>query len=328
MRVAATLLVVLLHIAARPLHQYGVTDELNWTLAFVWRHLCAVGVPLFFMMSGYVFFIRPELKLRPFLTRRVTAVLIPFLTWSYLWVLYTHDFAISGYTLHDLLKPWLAPTMFHLWFMYPLLGLYLATPLLHPLVRGWTPALTAYALLLWLVLAGGTDMAVRLGFPALGIPAQMLTAWVGYFVAGYALMRVLTAYRSPPPMVLWSGLVLLLAAMLAFTYHRTSAQTPEPTLMYEVSALPMMLFACLTFVVCYQYRAFFPVSRAVTYLSSRSFVVYLMHPAALIALEKWLYPNHAALPPYYLPWMLLLVCSVCYGVAFLIERCRLQRVLG
>jgi surface polysaccharide O-acyltransferase-like enzyme len=328
MRVVATVLVVLLHIAARPLHGYGVTDDFNWTLAFIWRHLCAVGVPLFFMMSGYVFFIRPELTLRPFLTRRLSAVLIPFLMWSYFWVAYTHGFTTSGYSVSDLLKPWVAPAMFHLWFMYPLLGLYLATPLLHPLVRGWTVSLNRYAILLWLLLAGGTDMAVRLGFPAFAIPAQMMTVWVGYFVGGYALARLLSAYRIASPIYLWGALALLLTAMLTFTYHRTSVATPEPTLMYEVSALPMMLFACLTFALCYHYRARFPSCPLITSLSSRSFVVYLAHPAALIGYETWLYPDAAALPSYYLPWMLVLVCTACYATAFLIERLKLQRLLG
>jgi surface polysaccharide O-acyltransferase-like enzyme len=327
-RVIATLSVVLLHIAARPLHHYGVTDELNWGMAFVWRHLCAVGVPLFFMMSGYVFFIRPTLALRPFLTRRLSAVCIPFLAWSYLWVLYSHGFASSGYTLQDLAKPWIAPAMFHLWFMYPLIALYLATPLLHPLVRGWTPPLTCYALLLWLTLAGGTDMLTRLGFPAFAIPAQMMTAWVGYFVAGYAITRLMTAYRPPPAAYLWGMLAVLLAVMLVFTYTHTSAQIPEPTLMYEVSALPMMLFACLTFALCFHYRAYFPASRMITYLSSRSFVIYLIHPAAMIQYETSLFPNPAAFPFYYLPCMVALVYITCGTVAFTIDRLHLQRLLG
>ncbi|AJR01220.1 Inner membrane protein YiaH [Enterobacteriaceae bacterium bta3-1] len=124
LRAVACLMVVMIHSTT-----YYVTNGFsiglfNWDVANILNSASRVCVPLFFMISGYLFFGEKSAQ-----GRHVLHVLRCLLFYSALGLLY-----ISTLT-H--INPWLSvryflvkPVFYHLWFFYAILALYIISPLI------------------------------------------------------------------------------------------------------------------------------------------------------------------------------------------------------
>ncbi len=323
LRVIATIAVIILHCCAAPLVNYDITDYVNWLLALVLRNIVAVSVPLFFMMSGYLYLIKSEINISHFLRKRMMKIILPLLIWSYFWILYNNGFNLQLIGLHDVLLPFKQPAMYHLWFMYPLIGLYLALPLIHSCVRNLPIKSQQYALYYWVLLVGLTDYFTRFFGFTFAIPAQFITIWVGYFVAGY----LITAYNFKPRLLI-SLCVAIITAMIFGTYWLTNQAQPAPSHMYELGTAHMMLLALGIFWLAHHYKDKFKQSRLIELLSDRSYVVYLVHPLFMMQTDKLLFGDIANLPIFYLPIMVCITVVCSYGFAILLRTLWLNKIFG
>ncbi len=201
MRFIATFLVVLAHVdvwGGGPLW----AQKIYYTLS---RN----GVPLFFMMSGYLLLSKDE-DLWTFFKKRGSKILIPFLVWSILYDLYnTQAFATTGLTLEAIFKMWVrilrGPRAAHLWFFYALIGLYLFTPILRLFVVRARNADILYYIVLWLFAMPGMFILEEFTSLRNGFELYFAMGYVGYFLLGYYLGHQTSSVRH-----LWiaSGLFL------------------------------------------------------------------------------------------------------------------------
>lgn len=329
LRVIATIAVIILHCVADPLNNYGITDDANWFASLVLRNIVAVLVPLFFMMSGYLYLRKPELNVMQFFRKRMVKIVAPLLLWSYFYVAYAHGFRVGELVWSDALLPFKQPAMYNLWFMYPLIGLYLALPLIHSLVRNLNPQMRLYALIYWLVAVGVADYLMRFTGVSLAVAPQFITIWVGYFIAGYLII----SYNFKPKM-LAAMCVAIYSVMIIGTYALTCAaqptpsHMPPPSQMYELSTAHMMLLAAAMFWLAHNYQAHFKPSRMIALLSERSYMVYLIHPLLMMQADKLLFGDAAHLPWFYLPAIICLTIFCSYGLAILVRALRLNKLLG
>lgn len=148
-RVAACFMVIVVHASEQ---YYGVgdgamggpqlmftTEAARWSVS-IYDGLCRIAVPLFMMVSAYLLAPMPEGQtMGRFYKRRFRRVVPPMVCWL---VLYSVLPLLWGGTtreaaLHDLTHiPLNFPEMAgHLWFLYPLLGLYLFIPFISPWLR-------------------------------------------------------------------------------------------------------------------------------------------------------------------------------------------------
>lgn len=86
LNVVATVLIVVLH--ALPPLRYGYPLDRTMPLYFLLSIVCQFGVPMFFFLSGYLFYSRCESFscLREKLIRRIKTLLVPYLLWNSLFV--------------------------------------------------------------------------------------------------------------------------------------------------------------------------------------------------------------------------------------------------
>ena len=105
----------------------------NGYVAALVQGFVQIGVPLFFMLSGAFLLAQPIEKPSTFYRKRLPRLLIPLAVWLPLYYLYffVKGADVAEYALHLF---W-AKGYFHLWFLPPLLGLYLVTPLLRKLIE-------------------------------------------------------------------------------------------------------------------------------------------------------------------------------------------------
>ncbi|MGV3588284.1 MAG: acyltransferase family protein [Adhaeribacter sp.] len=133
---------------------------------FITNGIARVAVPLFFLLSGYLFFLKPDFSLQGILTkyrRRFKSLVIPYLFWSVFGLLlffalqnlpYAENFFrnepvknFSAAKLADTLL--LNPVPYQLWFIKSLLVLVILSPVIYFLIKylkfGWI----VLAALLW-----------------------------------------------------------------------------------------------------------------------------------------------------------------------------------
>ncbi len=303
LRVLATLGVILLHVAAivvvwwddtRPdlISQFNLGNAANTAGRF--------AVNCFFMTSGALL-LDPVRRfvLRPQFLR----VALPTLTWIVLYTLLnialnaTDRPGVRG-ALKDplslgpteLVRRLLAePAVYHLWFVYVLLGIYLTVPLLRALTDRPEPdraRLVGWFLVLWLV--GGLlphwgRFFLGDRFPTLySVPLQALpVGYIGLFVLGFAISHYRERLAVPP--VAWAALAAIGFAW-TFTAVWLAARAGEPNVYAAYNNLqPPVLLLSIGVFGLFAGRAWGPgpVWPLVRRFSELSFRIYLVHIAVL-----------------------------------------------
>lgn len=152
------------------------TNKVNFLTDFVRvlisQGVARIAVPLFFLMSGYLFFYGFTWSWRAYgnkLASRVRTLLVPYLFWTMLGVLIAYvgqsipasrDYFSSGgpliadYSGFQLLNAWLgitsAPESYHFWFIRDLILLMILSPLLVVILRYAALPFIAVLFLLWI----------------------------------------------------------------------------------------------------------------------------------------------------------------------------------
>ncbi len=153
-RLAAITFVILLHASVAP---YSSTIDPNYMVNwFAWNAFNAfawVGVPLFVLVSGALL-LKPSKADEPlgvFFKKRWVKIGLPILFWGaayFAWNILVNHSALTG---SFVLSSILSGPYFHFWYVYMLIGLYLATPILRVLVANMTRQVFGYLMILWFV---------------------------------------------------------------------------------------------------------------------------------------------------------------------------------
>ena len=116
-------------------------------------------MPLFLMLSGFLLLDRTE-SLTTYYTKRLSKVILPLVAWTVFYVAVMEPGAgpmpqrISQALLSSLSKP----AYFHLGFLYQLLAIYVALPVLRPFVRTAPRAHLWYFVGVWIIVSSVLPM--------------------------------------------------------------------------------------------------------------------------------------------------------------------------
>lgn len=119
LRAIAAMLVVLLHTAAPYLYKYNNIDLSSWNVGNYVDSFTRISVPLFFMISGFLFFREKSPKLKHFI--RIIAALFFYSALCLLYIKFYRGGSISDLAKDILFKP----VFYHLWFFYTITLIYL-----------------------------------------------------------------------------------------------------------------------------------------------------------------------------------------------------------
>lgn len=193
-RVVAVFQVVLIHLSYVIFFKESPLTS-NWVAANFYDSFSRMGVPLFFMVSGYLLLGKSE-TLVDFFRKRFMKVGIPTLFWSAAYLYWSVDAYRNG-TMNPLgialsmfKAMYLGKVEIHLWFLYILIGIYLVVPILRVFISAASQRDLTYFIAIWFIGSTLLGLAQRIfGQPsALVIP--VVTGYVGYFIMGYLLADV------------------------------------------------------------------------------------------------------------------------------------------
>lgn len=197
-RVLAMFMVVLAHACANRL---SVRDgSLSWSVSNALVVITLIAVPLFFMISGATILNSRRTKDIPYLFKhRLVRVLVPFILWSiisaYSLRKIDHIFSYQDF-FHSVLMMYHQPVLIAYWFIYPLVSLYLLSPLLKAMVENMDDTLLNYLLALWLVismllpaLVSALPKNIGVYFDGYTVGKVVFSSSLGYFILGHKLTQ-------------------------------------------------------------------------------------------------------------------------------------------
>ena len=253
----------------------------------VYYTISRVGVPIFFLISGYLLLSKQE-DLGVFLKKRTWRIAIPFLVWSILYdIQNAKPFMESGITFDAFIGIFVrilrGPREGHLWFFYSLIGLYLLTPILRVFVSKAKPSEMAYYIALWFLIVPVLYILEGLTPLKNGFEIYHTGGYVGYFLLGYVLGRL-----EITPQTRWLALAVFIIGFLfsfsVFNFNLPPQENELPFRSYPSLNIILMSLAAFVLVREIGERVSDTVDQISILVSRASFGIYLIHPMLL----RWL----------------------------------------
>ncbi len=174
------------------------TDQIltsNFIVSMIYDGLARVCVPLFFMISGVVTLSGKNDSKRYF--RRILKFTLILAFWTVIYYLWDAFYMHYEYNLiSDFFNVFFEPMKIHLWFMYPIIGLYIVAPFIQKMLVNLDRKLENLFIGLWIAFGSGvylfrTIVAMAGIKTEVGYPLAIFqdTYWLGYFAVGFILYK-------------------------------------------------------------------------------------------------------------------------------------------
>ncbi len=313
-RVFSIIMVITLHCICDYYANTANAGRALWyTLGYV-NELARVGVPLFFMISGFLLLSRDITNVWEFYKKRILKVGIPFIIYDILYYVYMS--AASGKTITvqrffaELLN---SGSAYHLWFVYSIIFIYLLMPFLQMIVKSCSRKM----LMLFFVLTifqTGIRPFINTAFGGsvyIFLTDDGFVGYIGYVILGYILGTYDFGKGARRAIMALSALFFILTPIISMS---SAARTGE-FLFIGGYSINHYIEAAGVFIWCKTH--FRKSNRLVSYLSGASFGAYLIHVLVLEIIK----PVSLPLPPsvVMLIWLAVtLVLSFAWGG---IEKC-------
>src|ERR1700761_4969604 len=231
LKLISLIAVIILHVAAIPLGQYGHIAVKTWLAADFYNALVRFSVPVFVMITGALLLHR-EYALSDFLKKRLGRIFTPFLFWSLVYVAYSwhnEDFVFSDTNVWSNIKLVLhllkVGSSYHLWYVYMLIGLYFFIPVIGKFVRNAAKQEIEYFLIVWLAVMFLAQPYLARYNPQFDM--HYFLGYAGYLVLGHYLTYHITErkYLSTVMFILFAITLVSIMAGSYFLYKANHNQT-------------------------------------------------------------------------------------------------------
>jgi len=299
-RVIAILLVIFIHVSA-------IDTTLNigsgqWQITKILNYFAHISVPVFFMISGSLLLnSKKTTSLSYTWKQRIPRVVIPFVLWSVISPIvvgiYAHSLSFKN--VFTVVKTILyQPTSPTLWFMYPLVGIYILSPVIKTFVQNATTEMLIYVTGIWLVTCSLLpSIAVMLpkNFEHILEPSPianffLVGGFTGYFILGYLLTKLKVENTSN---------IVLLLVFLIFGLAGNFISEAVPTIFdanngYYVTSIFISIMSVAAFILLQKWGSRIKSKTTIQvfeFLSPLVFGVYLIHNLLILYIEPWFMKN-------------------------------------
>jgi len=193
-RTLAMIMVIFVHTNMTTYSVNGTLTPLtiaNWWTIDAYREIGNFGVPLFIMLTG-ILLLDPskcDEPMKVFFKKRFARIGIPMIFWTVAYFAWGYYFNGYPLTTSSIIEGLLGGSYYHLGFLYILIGLYLATPVLRTLVKHIDRQTFLYFLILWVTGSFAVpfiQIFLKYNFnPVLFV----FSGWIGYYVLGVYLLK-------------------------------------------------------------------------------------------------------------------------------------------
>ncbi|WP_130835489.1 acyltransferase [[Erwinia] mediterraneensis] len=179
LRAVACMMVIIIHTTTWYITGPEAASDYRWDLANLLNSASRVCVPLFFMISGYLFFGERSAQGRHFL--RIVLCLLFYSAVSLAYITWLTPVS-EGRSLLALLQK---PVFYHLWFFFAIIGIYLLSPLIQ--VKAVKAGYVTILVLVLVVLANPNTVSQSLG-PFQWLPVNLYLSGDSFYYLLYGLL--------------------------------------------------------------------------------------------------------------------------------------------
>jgi surface polysaccharide O-acyltransferase-like enzyme len=321
LRALATFSVIILHVAADMLYQYGVIPNSNWWVGNAFDGIVRFSVPIFLMLTGALLF-RKEYFINDFLKNKFLRIVIPFLFWSLIYILYNlKTMAATGVQMSTVESVQWAfvqlktGSSYHFWYIYLIIGIYLFIPILGKWIRNATEKDILYFLIVWFSVMMLKQPYIAVLDITPNIDFTYFSGYLGYLVLGYYLSIKdfkNKVFRYIVPVVL---IVIGMGITIFGTHHLTKLDGKFSEVFYGYLSPNVMIFAIGVFMVFKNQNSVnAKIAPAIQFIGKYSYGVYLSHVLVLTILAKKGISAYAYDPIIAIP----LTSLICFGISLVL----------
>jgi len=300
LRVIGALAVIGIHVTS------GYIKSLQ--IAYVGNQLTRFAVPMFIILSGFALYYseigKKDERYFPFLKKRLSKVMIPYILWTIIYMLYSYRHNLSAILESDfynvLIKNLLkGTTTAHLYFVVIIFQLYL----IYPIIKKWMVGKSDKILLgvsFLITLYFQTGIYVR-RWDFTIIPTQFMRnyyllfpTWIFFFVFGMYFAKNHKKWREKlSDKLLIISIVWIMSFILLYwesKWANSFGSSMRPTV--TLYAITSLLFFYVIGIKLNKVEGYF--DKFIKFFASQSFVVYLSH--ILIMYRLNVIPSKIGLP--------------------------------
>ena len=296
----------------------GTIPDSYWLYTHFIDNFARCAVPLFLMVSGYLI-LRKSNSLKHGYFQRLLKIGVPLLFWSIVYLVgrrFTVGVDLMGNPVNfnnGIRCILTGKVSIHLWFLYAIMSLYIAAPILHSYVKSASRENKIYFLLLWgcaCFLFPILNDVLKISFEInnVNFTFYLISESVGFFVAGYFLGHIRVSARMClicaasfvflALIITWVGFVLTDSNFVS--NHSENARA----LLAHRFRIPLalMAFVVLKYIGETQFFRQPKLSVGITRFASLTFGIYLVHILALLAIKHgvpWLPLNIFSFDPWF-----------------------------
>lgn len=325
LRIAATIAVVIIHVAAQNWYSQDVSAS-SWRIFNFYDSISRWAVPAFVMISGTLM-LEADVSFKKLFAVKIPRRLTAFIFWSLVYALE------EGGTLENILIS-IISGKYHLWFLYLIIGLYICIPVIKKITEN--AIIAEYYLAISLVFTflipfvlqlladfGGVSLkdwvkALNNAYSDMNI--TVLSGYVAYFIAGHRLDQVAISKRKRT-VIYFLGVLGVVATIFLSQVVSMKEGSPVDNY-YDYLGLPIFAQSVAMFVWFKHNRSFEKESSMlVNQLTKCSFGIYLIHILVMETLDEKLLLNtmsiHAIVS---VPVIAVVVFVISFVIALLLKR--------
>jgi surface polysaccharide O-acyltransferase-like enzyme len=337
-RAFAILLVVILHVAASLVDKVYAAGKLYWWFANFIDSAARISVPLFVLVSGTLLLDpRRSESLAVFFRKRVIKVLLPLLGWSVIYLVWRIRYEGESFTLLQAVLSILENNVAnHFWFLYMILGLYLAAPVLRVFTRTATDLEYKYFLVIWIVAVCLSPFLAHFFGISLSQYWVVVTGFSGYFIAGYFFSQ--TSYSAR--LVRWAVALYMIALLvtIAGTYLLLRKSGQYDSYFYEFLSPNVIIMSLAAYLILrwLPYERIYTLlpwlHRSISVVCATSFGVYMVHVMLLSILKSgrlgFVLSGASLAPGVGIVLTFLIAMPASIGIVFLLQRIPILKFLA
>jgi surface polysaccharide O-acyltransferase-like enzyme len=323
-RAVAIIMVITYHVTTQP---YNTADPVLWLSVSAFQSLVLMGVPIFIMLSGALLLQPSKVNepIRVFMKKRLARIGIAFVFWSAIYFAWDHYVNHAALTAQYIMQKMLYQGAYsQFWFIYLIIGLYLITPILRPLVAYAKRNILRYFIVLWL--AGAVAVPLFGLITGFGVDPNLffLSGCLGYFVLGWYLIGV-DVKTKILKLLLAVGIVCTIVGLVLMTFvFPIPGQTYFFT--FNLSA-NIVLASVAVYLLLAKYPPNWPgpkrpvLDRLVKLISANTLAIFFMHIIVLEILhsEFQLFLNQ--MPAIFeIPLVAAATLFICLGVILAVKK--------
>ncbi|MBJ7223373.1 MULTISPECIES: acyltransferase [unclassified Brenneria] len=270
LRALACMMVVLIHSTTYSITAGGTPDDAHWNVANILNSASRVCVPLFFMISGYLFFGERSAQKKHFLRIGLCILFYSAIALIYIATLTP----ING--LNALRHALQKPIFYHLWFFYAIVVIYLFSPLINikPVSGKY---LLVFIALLAIIANPNTGRVEFAGFRLL--PVNLYIYGDTFYYLLYAMLgRALGMLAIPRKMVLAAmPLFIFCVLMVALGTKYHTLRNDNFTQTFYIYCGPLVFLAAVSLLMIVKYYLNQRVLPGFALISRHSLAIYGIH---------------------------------------------------